>query len=177
MRVPPGSIGGSTQRLPREGAPGRRGGPSGDLHVLVRVRPHPFYGRESTREGEVLTVELPLTFVEATLGAEVDVPVLDTRVQMRVPPGTQAGATFRLRGKGFPRAGGRGDAHVRIAIETPTALSDEARGLLLRLGGALEGAELPRRRAFRATLDRAAAGGVVPEAPPERAAADGSRER
>ena len=178
VRVPPGSIGGSTQRLPREGAPGRRGGPSGDLHVLVRVRPHPFYGRESTREGEVLTVELPLTFVEATLGAEVDVPVLDTRVQMRVPPGTQAGATFRLRGKGFPRAGGRGDAHVRIAVETPTAVSEEARGLLLRLGGALEGAELPRRRAFRATLDRAAAGGVAaPEAPPERARADGSGER
>ena len=103
--------------------------------------------------------------------------MLDTRVQMRVPPGTQAGATFRLRGKGFPRAGGRGDAHIRIAIETPTSVSDEARGLLLRLGGALEGAELPRRRAFRATLERAAAGGVVPEAPPERATADGSRER
>ena len=141
------------------------------------MRPHPFYGRESTREGDVLTVELPLTFVEATLGAEVDVPVLDTRVQMRVPPGTQAGATFRLRGKGFPRAGGRGDAHVRIAIETPTSLSDEAHGLLLRLGNALEGAELPRRRAFRDTLDRAAAGGVAAEAPPRRATADGSRER
>ncbi|HEX3906258.1 MAG TPA: DnaJ C-terminal domain-containing protein [Polyangia bacterium] len=178
VRVPPGSIGGSTQRLPREGAPGRRGGPSGDLHVLVRVRPHPFYGRESSRDGEVLTVELPLTFVEATLGAEVDVPVLDARVQMRVPPGTQSGATFRMRGKGFPRAGGRGDAHVRIAIETPTALSDEARALLTRLGGALEGAELPRRRAFRATLDRAAAGGAAAtEAPPEASAADASGER
>jgi hypothetical protein len=66
---------------------------------------------------------------------------------------------------------------VRIANETPTALSDEARGLLLRLGGALEGAELPRRRSFRATLERAGAGGVAPEAPPERATADGSRER
>jgi DnaJ-class molecular chaperone len=96
---------------------------------------------------------------------------------MRVPPGTQAGATFRLRGKGFPRAGGRGDAHVRIAIETPTAIPEEARALLLRLGGALEGAELPRRRSFRATLERAAAGGVTAEAPPARATADGSRDR
>ncbi len=177
VRIPPGSIGGSTQRLPREGAPGRRGGPAGDLHVLVRVRPHPFYGRESTREGEVLVVELPLTFVEATLGADVDVPVLDTRVQMRVPPGTQAGATFRLRGKGFPRAGGRGDAHVRVSLETPTSLSDDARRLLTRLDSALEDAELPRRRLFRATLDRAGAGGSAPEAPPASAAADAGGER
>ncbi len=94
---------------------------------------------------------------------------------MRVPPGTQAGATFRMRGKGFPRAGGRGDAHVRIAIETPTGLPPEARELLTRLGDALAGAEQPRRRAFRATLDRAAAGGAVqaPSAP----VADASSER
>jgi molecular chaperone DnaJ len=177
VRIPPGSIGGSTQRLPREGAPGRRGGQAGDLHVLVRVRSHPFYGRESTRDGEVLVVELPLTFVEATLGADVDVPVLDTRVQMRVPPGTQPGATFRLRGKGFPRAGGRGDAHVRVSLETPTSFSDEARGLLTRLRDALEEAELPRRRLFRATLDRARAGGGAPQASPARAAADAGGER
>ena len=121
VRVPPGSIGGSTQRLPREGAPGRRGGQPGDLHVIVRVRPHAFYSRESAREGDVLVVELPLTFVEAALGAEVTVPVLDARVQMRIPPGTQSGAVFRLRGKGFPRAGGRGDAHVRVSLETPAS--------------------------------------------------------
>lgn len=177
VRVPPGSIGGSTQRLPREGAPGRRGGPAGDLHVLVRVRPHAFYGRESTRDGDVLTVELPLTFVEATLGAEVEVPVLDGCVQMRVPPGTQPGATFRMRGKGFPRAaGGRGDAHVRIVVETPTGLTDEARDLLGRLGGALDQSQLPRRRAFRATLARAAAGGAA-EAPREPSAADAGGKR
>jgi molecular chaperone DnaJ len=151
VRIPPGSIGGSTQRLPHEGAPGRRGGPAGDLHVIVRVRPHPFYGRESTREGDVLLVELPLTFVEASLGAEVEVPVLDGRLRMRVPAGTQSGAVFRLRGKGFPRAGGRGDAHVRVSVETPIAISDEARALLSRLDGALDEAAFPRRRAFRAT--------------------------
>ena len=172
VRIPPASIGGSTQRLPREGAPGRRGGQPGDLHVIVRVRPHAFYGREATREGDVLVVELPLTFVEAALGAEVTVPVLDARVQMRIPPGTQPGAVFRLRGKGFPRAGGRGDAHVRVSIETPVGLSDEARALLTRLGGALEDAELPRRRAFRALITD-----VEPEAPPARAAAGRSDDR
>ncbi len=172
VRIPPGSIGGSTQRLPREGAPGRRGGPAGDLHVIVRVRPHAFYGREATREGDVLTVDLPLTFTEAALGAEVEVPVLDAAVKMRVPPGTQSGTVFRLRGKGFPRGTGRGDVHVRLAVETPTDLSDEARGQLSRLAPALAGADHPRRRALRAVLDRAA-GGVEP--PPARVAEGNER--
>ena len=138
----------------------------------MRVRPHAFYGREATREGDVLVVDLPLTFVEAALGAEVTVPVLDARVQMRIPPGTQSGAVFRLRGKGFPRAGGRGDAHVRVSLETPVGLSDEARAILTRLGGALENAELPRRRAFRALIAEA-----EPEEPPARAAAGRNDDR
>ena len=164
VKIPPGSIGGSTQRLPREGAPGRRGGPSGDLHVIVRVRPHAFYGRESTREGDVLTVDLPLTFAEAALGAEVEVPVLDTTVKMRVPPGTQSGTVFRLRGKGFPRGSGRGDTHVRLAVETPATLDDAAREQIARLGPTLAAADHPRRRALRAVLERAAA--TAEPAPP-----------
>jgi molecular chaperone DnaJ len=149
VRIPAASVGGSTQRLPREGAPGRRGGPSGDLHVIVRVRPHPFFTRETTREGDILVIEAPLSPVEATLGAEIDVPVLDGRLRMRVPPGTQPGAVFRLRGKGFPRGGGRGDAHVRIVVETPAAVSETARALLEQVAGALADDAMPRRRAFR----------------------------
>jgi molecular chaperone DnaJ len=150
VRIPPASTGGSTQRVPREGGPGRRGGPPGDLHVIVRVRPHPFFTRETTREGDVLVIEAPLSPVEATLGAEIDVPVLDGQVRMRIPAGTQAGSQFRLRGKGFPRlAGPRGDAHVRVVIETPAVVSEEAKGLLERLGAALTDDALPRRRAFR----------------------------
>jgi molecular chaperone DnaJ len=146
VRIPAGSTGGTTQRVPREGAPGRRGGPSGDLHVIVRVRPHPFFGRE----GDLLTIDLPISPVEASLGTEVEVPVLDGRVHMRVPPGTQAGSVFRLRGRGLPRdGGGRGDAHVRIVVETPSALGDEARALLTRVGELLDDEALPRRRAFR----------------------------
>jgi molecular chaperone DnaJ len=174
VRIPPASIGGSTQRLPREGAPGRRGGPSGDLHVIVRVRPHPFYGREPSRDGDVLAIEVPLTIVEATLGAEIDVPVLDGRVRMRVPPGTQPGTMFRLRGKGFPRGGVRGDAHVKIVVETPTAVTDEARALLEKLGAAVDDDATPRRRAFRA----AAAGGAGAGAPaPAATSADAREER
>ncbi len=146
VRIPAGSTAGSQQRVPREGAPGRRGGPSGDLHVITRVRPHPFFGRE----GDVLTIDVPLSPVEATLGTEVDVPLLDGKVGMRIPPATQAGSVFRLRGRGLPRAdGARGDAHVRIVVETPTAVSAEARALLVRLGELLEDAALPRRCAFR----------------------------
>jgi molecular chaperone DnaJ len=159
VRIPPASTGGSTQRVPREGAPGRRGGQSGDLHVIVRVRPHPFYSRESTREGDVLIVEVPLTIVEATLGAEIDVPVLDGRVRMRVPPGTQSGTQFRLRGKGFPRgSGGRGDAHVRVLVETPAAVSAHARTLLEQVAGTLSDEAMPRRAAFRAAAGPRATG-------------------
>jgi molecular chaperone DnaJ len=150
VRIPPGSTGGSTQRVPREGGPGRRGGPPGDLHVIVRVRAHPFFMRESSREGDVLVIDVPLSPVEAALGAEIDVPVLDGRVRMRVPAGTQAGTQFRLRGKGFPRsAGARGDAHVRVAIETPASLSDDAKVLFEKLGEALGDEGMPKRRAFR----------------------------
>ena len=156
VRIPPGSTGGTTQRVPREGGPGRRGGPPGDLHVIVRVRPHAFFAREASREGDVLMIEVPLSPVEATLGAEIDVPVLDGRVRMRVPPSTQAGSLFRLRGKGFPRAAGaRGDAHVRVVIETPTAVSDEAKALLEKLGTVLADDALPRRQAFREAGSRA----------------------
>jgi molecular chaperone DnaJ len=155
VNIPPGSTGGTTQRVPREGAPGRRGGPSGDLHVIVRVRPHAVF----SREGDVLMIDVPISPVEATLGAEVDVPVMDGHVNMRIPAGTQAGSVFRLRGRGLPRAGGgaRGDAHVRIVVETPTAVSDEARGLLERVGQLLADDVLPRRRAFREANRKAAA--------------------
>jgi molecular chaperone DnaJ len=157
VRIAPGSTGGSTQRVPREGAPGRRGGPSGDLHVIVRVRPHPFYTRESTREGDVLVIEVPLSFAEAGLGAEIDVPVLDGIVRMRVPAGTQAGTQFRLRGKGFPRAGGRGDAHVRVVVETPVSISAEAQAALQQMVPLVGDDAMPRRRAFRAVAQARAA--------------------
>jgi len=154
---PAGSTVGSTQRVPREGAPGRRGGPSGDLHVIARVRPHAVFGRE----GDVLTIDVPVSPVDATLGTEVDVPLLDGHVSMRIPAGTQAGSVFRLRGRGLPRetGGPRGDAHVRVVVETPAAVTDEARALLARVGELLDDAAFPRRRAFRAVVRKASGGG------------------
>jgi molecular chaperone DnaJ len=147
VRIPPGSTGGTTQRVPREGSPGRRGGAAGDLHVIVRVRPHPIFGRE----GDVLTCDVPISAVEAALGTDLAVPLLEGDVRMKIPAGTQSGSVFRLRGRGFPPGPGlpRGDAHVRIAVETPVNLADEARALLEKLGGLLGDEALPRRRAFR----------------------------
>lgn len=152
VRVPPGSQEGTTQRVAGEGAPGRRGGPAGDLHVIVRVRPHPFY----RQEGDLLVCDVPVTIGEAVLGAEIEVPVLDGSVRMKVPPGTQTGAVFRIRGKGLPRvtAGIRGDAHVRVTVETPVTLSNEARALVERMDDSAGKAAYPRRQAFRQALRR-----------------------
>jgi molecular chaperone DnaJ len=146
VRIPPGSLGATTQRVAGEGSPGRRGGPAGDLFVVVRVKPHPFY----RQEGELLICEVPVSMTDAALGADIEVPLLDARVRMRVPPGTQSGAVFRIRGKGLPRPAGRGDAHVRILVEVPATLPDGARALLEQLGGALDEAAYPKRQAFRA---------------------------
>ena len=154
VRVPPGSQAGNTQRVAGEGSPGRRGGPAGDLHVIVRVKPDPFY----RQDGDVLVCEVPLSVEEAALGAEIDIPLLGNRVRMKIPPGTQPGAVFRVRHKGLPRAGGgRGDAHVHIAVEVPTAVPDAARALLQQLRAALGDSAYPRREAFRARAQ--AAGG------------------
>lgn len=147
--IPPRTLSGSMQRVPGQGSPGRRGGAAGDLHVVVRVRPHPYY----SADGETLVVQVPLSISEAALGSEVDVPVLDGIVRMKIPPGTQSGSVFRVRGKGIPRAaGGRGDCHVRITVETPVDLGPEARDLLARLETAATTAATPMRRTFRAQL-------------------------
>ena len=100
VRVPPGSQAGGTQRVAGEGSPGRRGGPAGDLHVMVRPRPHPFY----RQQGDLLEVEVPVRMDEAALGTEIEVPLLDARVRMKIPAGTQPGSVFRVRGKGLPCA-------------------------------------------------------------------------
>ena len=169
VRIPPGSHAGNTQRVAGEGSPGRRGGPAGDLHVIVRVKPDPFY----RVEGDILVCEVPLSFDEAALGTEIDIPLPGAHVRMKIPAGTQPGSVFRVRGKGLPRAAGsgRGDAHVRISLETPTQLTDEARGLLARLGSVLDDSAYPRRGAFRAR-----ARGTTEETREERRASpDGPR--
>ena len=123
---------GSKIRLAGKGEPGYNGGPSGDLYIVVKVRPHPRF----ERKGDNLYVKLPVTFPEAVLGARVVAPTLEGETKMTVPEGTQNGQTFRLRGKGMPhlKGNGQGDLYVTADVVVPKNLSDESKALIRELG-------------------------------------------
>jgi molecular chaperone DnaJ len=149
VSIPPGTEDGSTRRVAGQGEPGRRGGSPGDLNVIVRVKPHPLF----RREGEIVACDVPVSLVQATLGAVVSVPTLDGPVEMRVPAGTQSGTLFRLRGKGIGlKAGGRGDAHVRVTVETPTNLTAKQRGMLEELARSMTAEQAPLQASFASKL-------------------------
>ncbi len=155
VRIAPGALDGSVQRIAGQGAPGHRGGAAGDLHVFVRIKPHAFFREE---DGTVVC-EVPLRFVDAALGAEIEVPLLEGSVRMKVPPGTQSGATFRIRGRGLSRQGGpAGDVHVRAVVETPVNLGDDARSLFEQLREQLPDASHPKLHAFVQTLKQRGSG-------------------
>jgi molecular chaperone DnaJ len=128
VRIPAGIEDGSQLRLTGEGEGGVRGGGAGDLYVVIHVREHPLF----TRHGNDLHCALPITFVQAALGAEIDVPTLDGTTKLDVPAGTQNGDTLRLRGKGMPglQGRGRGDALYQVVVEIPRKLTARQRELL-----------------------------------------------
>jgi molecular chaperone DnaJ len=128
VRIPAGVEDGMRLRVAGEGEAGIAGGPPGDLYVVIRVRPHPLF----VREGSDLVCEVPIPFVHAALGAEIEVPTLEGVVTMRIPEGTQSGKVLRLRGKGLPAVAGgaRGDQLVRLFVEVPSRLTKSQRELL-----------------------------------------------
>lgn len=135
VEIPPGVDDGTQIRLAGEGEAGLRGGPPGNLYVVLSVAPHPIFKR---RDADIL-LELPINIVQAALGAEIDVPTLDGPVKLRIPPGTQHGRVFRLREKGVPylRRRGRGDQLVSVRVVVPTDLTEEQKALLQKLGETL----------------------------------------
>ncbi|MEU5837569.1 molecular chaperone DnaJ [Streptomyces diacarni] len=147
VRIPAGVSDGQRIRLRGKGAPGERGGPGGDLYVVVRVDRHPVFGRK----GDNLTVTVPVTFAEAALGGEVKVPTLGgPPVTLKVPAGTPSGRTMRARGKGAVRKDGtRGDLLVTVEVTVPTELDDKARDALETFQDALAD-EDPRAALFKA---------------------------
>ena len=127
VRIPAGVADGSKIRVKGKGGAGENGGAAGDLYVLVHVTPHPIFGRS----GDALTVTVPITYSEAALGAEVDVPTLDgSSVRLRVPAGTPNGRTFRVKGRGVGKAGEAGDMLVSVDVQVPAQLSEAAKAAL-----------------------------------------------
>lgn len=128
VRIPAGVTDGQRIRIKGKGSAGENGGAPGDLYVAVHVTPHPLFGRQ----GDAITVSVPVTFTEAALGAEFDVPTLaGPPVRLRIPAGTPNGRTLRVRDKGVARpGGGRGDMLVTVEVQVPAQLSDEARAAL-----------------------------------------------
>jgi molecular chaperone DnaJ len=135
VKVPPGVDTGDRIRLSGEGEAGPEGGPPGDLFVQMSVRQHAIF----ERDGKDLYCEIPITFADAALGGELEVPTLDGRVKLKVPPETQTGKLFRLRGKGVKpvRGGSVGDLLCRAVVETPVKLNKEQKALLEELRSSL----------------------------------------
>lgn len=146
LRIPAGVDSGSRLRSAGNGEAGYRGGPPGDLYVVLHVRPHEFF----QREGDDLLCEVPVSFVQAALGAEIEVPTLESPAVIKVPPGTQAGTVFRLKGHGIKsvQGYGRGDLHVRINVEVPTHLSSAQREKLMEFAELCSGKENPISQTF-----------------------------
>lgn len=121
LRIPAGVDTGSRLRSSGNGEAGLRGGPTGDLYVVLHVKAHDIF----QRDGDDLICEVPISFVQATLGAEIEVPTLGGKTHIKVPAGTQPGSTFRLKGKGVKniQGFGTGDLHVRMNVEVPTRLN------------------------------------------------------
>ncbi len=128
VSIPAGINEGQQIRVSGKGEAGVNGGPPGDLFVVVSVKDHEFF----TREGDHIFLELPITFAQAALGDEIEVPTVHGKVMFKIPPGTQTGKTFRLRGKGAPnvRGYGHGDQHVKVRVVTPTKLTSRQKEIL-----------------------------------------------
>ncbi len=146
VQIPAGIDNGQSVRVRGEGNVGSNGGPRGDLLVTVRVKPH----KQFRREGADIRLDMPISFTQAALGADIEVPTLDGKVRYHIPEGTQTGATFRLKGKGVYYVGykTRGDQYVSVVVRTPTNLTREQRELLRRLENAPPESDEPRKKGF-----------------------------
>lgn len=146
VQVPGGVATGQKLRVAEKGNAPNGTGPTGDLFVVVNVADHPLF----VRRGEDLAVDLPVTYAELALGADIDVPTLSGQTTIRIPAGTPPGRIFRLAGRGLPRIGksGRGDLHLQVVLEVPEQLAADQREALQTWSRSLPDDAHPRRRAF-----------------------------
>ena len=146
VRVPAGIDNGQTIVMNGQGEPGLRGGPNGDLYINVIVKPHKLFNRE----GFNLRLDLPISFVQAALGGDVDIPTLDGTVKYRIPEGTQTDTEFRLKGYGIQQLHGtnKGDLIVKVRVEIPRRLSDKQKDLLRQFDESSTGKEYENSKSF-----------------------------
>ena len=146
VTIPAGIDNGQTISLRGQGNAGRNGGPAGDLLIVIAVRPHEIFRREGTS----VLCEAPITFTQAVLGAELEIPTIDGKVKYSIPEGTQSGTTFRLKGKGIPGLNGRarGDQYVTVYIETPRNLNREQKEALRKFSDTLGESNYEQRKSF-----------------------------
>jgi len=147
VKIPAGVDEGQTLKLSGEGEAGMNGGPSGDLYVHIFIHKHEFF----ERHGSDMICEVPVTFFQATMGAEIEVPTLDGRVKMKIPAGTQSGRIFKLSGKGAYKLGGyaRGDQLVHVVVETPVKLSKEQSELLKKFESLSTDSSIPNTKKYK----------------------------
>jgi molecular chaperone DnaJ len=146
LKIPAGVDTGARLRSSGNGEGGLRGGPAGDLYVVLHVKEHDIF----QREGDDLICEVPIKFTEAALGAEIEVPTLTEPAVIRIPPGTQTGAVFRLKGRGVKNVQGygHGDLHVRVTVEVPTKLNSAQKAKLQEFAGLCDSSVNPMRESF-----------------------------
>ncbi len=144
--IPAGIDHGQTISIRGQGHAGTNGGPAGDLLITITVRPHDLFRREGTS----VLCEAPITFAQAVLGAELEIPTIDGKVKYDLPEGTQSGTTFRLKGKGIPTINGRGrgDQYVTVYIETPRNLNKEQKEALKRFAESVGDGNYEERKKF-----------------------------
>ena len=145
-KIPAGIDNGQTISLRGQGHAGKNGGPAGDLLVTVMVQPHDVF----RRDGTAVFCEAPITFTQAVLGAELEIPTIDGKVKYTIPEGTQTGTVFRLKGKGIPvlNGRGRGDQYVTVTIETPRNLNREQKDALRKFSETLSEGNYEKHRSF-----------------------------
>jgi len=146
LKIPAGIEDGSRLRSSRNGEAGIRGGPPGDLYVVIHIKEHEIF----EREGEILYCNVPVSFTTAALGGELEVPTLDGKAQVKIPAGTQSATVFKLRGRGMPvlNSSQRGDLLVRVAVEVPTRLNGEQRKKLEEFAALMGDDNSPLHRSF-----------------------------
>ncbi len=157
INIPAGVDTGSKLRVNGEGEAGKKGGPPGDLYIIIHVKPHKHF----KRQGDDIVLEHSISFTQAVIGAEISIPTIDgKKAKLRIPEGTQPGTFFRLRGKGIPRLRGigRGDQHVKVTVKVPQKLSVKQKEALKEFASSI-GETIPDDKGFMGKVKDAFSGG------------------